>query len=1397
MTDSVTGTETIGTEAIGTVTDGTVTDAAASALPMPTTLRWQPLRLGLVDLFYYENEVFPFVDGRLLLRGNNGTGKSKVLALTLPFLFDGDLSPQRIEPDGDRQKRMEWNLLLGDEHPNTERIGYSWLEFGRIDDDGTAHYTTIGAGLKAARGRGITKHWFFVTSARVGGDFALTDATRVALGPARLAEALGESGQVYNSKGEYRRAVDEKLFGLGQRRYSELVELLLQIRAPQLSKRPSESALDEALSRALTPVGDDVVKSVADGLRSLDEERDELAQLTDARRSVQAFLGHYRAYACVLLRRQAEPPRREQADHDKHGREIIALTGELEAADLAITSAVARLVELRSERTERAAEREALRDSEHVQSERQIARADESADRAAAHRGTTQSWVGSAATVEQRAATEAADALDRAVSRVAAAEVALTAVQHAADAVGIETAHAAVLAESSPVSEPSGDPGDTLVADGIAAERITVDQAATTAAIGRTREAITRIRDLLHALERAEGALVSATKAEADADSRLAEAVVRFEATAATVDTAVAEHITRVEIALAALTELRVDDDAFEDFTRWVRMRATDNPAVTALQADAAERRAELGELKASTGARLSEFEELATALTAEITGLENGVTPEPPAVHTRVPVASDALPLWRAVSFADTATDADRAGLEAALEASGLLTAVLLPDGALRDPADGEVLLYAGAPAAERNLSELLRVELPADAAVDAAAVDAVLASIALAEGDDDSAPVWVSASGAFGLGPARGSWSTDTARYIGETARAAARERRLAEAGAELAAAETECSRAGDDLRLLVQRLRTIDGEVLAVPAPKELAAAESAAAVARELATQATEGHEAARMAMAAASVARDQCQSELEADATLLGLPTDAAAIASLDDALDDYDRAAGGFWHAVERVLDARAARDAAAGRHTDARARSTELGGQLAEAVEQAQSLRAYAAALRARLGAGVAEYRARVAAVDAALGRLGVDIGTADKEREAAGLDSARLGERLDGLRTEQQRSAEARREAVEQLRRTTELGIAAVAVPQLEIPDAAGEWPATRGVQFARAIDAELSDVDASDNRYDRLTSEVHTQTSELQRSLGRHDYEVAAIMRDAGVKVFVSIKGRETTLPELGQGLAEQIDQHERMLSAREREIIHNHLVTEVGAQLSELIGDADRQIAEINEELRRRPTTTGMTLRVLWRARGDGPAGLAEARRLLGTASEVWSDDDRVQLGGFLQARIAEVRDADETGNWYDHLGEALDYRRWHRFSVERKQGDAWKPATGPASGGERVLAASIPLFAAASSHYRTAANPHAPRLIMLDEAFAGVDDDSRANCLGLLAHFDLDVVMTSEREWGCYAEVPGLSIAQLSRFDDTPAVYVQFWRWDGRQRTLVGDDAPAPTTGELW
>jgi hypothetical protein len=167
--------------------------AARPALPLPTRERWQPLRVGLVELFHYDSEEFWFRDGHLLLRGNNGTGKSKVLSLTLPFLLDAQVKPSRIEPDGDSSKRMAWNLLM---NAYDRRVGYAWIEFGRLAKDGTACFLTLGAGLSAAAARPQVDAWFFLiddaAGSRINQDLWLMTPQRVVLSKERLREQLHE-----------------------------------------------------------------------------------------------------------------------------------------------------------------------------------------------------------------------------------------------------------------------------------------------------------------------------------------------------------------------------------------------------------------------------------------------------------------------------------------------------------------------------------------------------------------------------------------------------------------------------------------------------------------------------------------------------------------------------------------------------------------------------------------------------------------------------------------------------------------------------------------------------------------------------------------------------------------------------------------------------------------------------------------------------------------------------------------------------------------------------------------------------------------------------------------------------------------------------------------------------
>lgn len=90
--------------------------------------KWQINRAGLIDFWYYDEEVFEFADGRILLRGSNGSGKSVTMQSFIPLLLDGNMRPERLDPFGSKARKME-NYLLEKTNVREERTGYLFIEF--------------------------------------------------------------------------------------------------------------------------------------------------------------------------------------------------------------------------------------------------------------------------------------------------------------------------------------------------------------------------------------------------------------------------------------------------------------------------------------------------------------------------------------------------------------------------------------------------------------------------------------------------------------------------------------------------------------------------------------------------------------------------------------------------------------------------------------------------------------------------------------------------------------------------------------------------------------------------------------------------------------------------------------------------------------------------------------------------------------------------------------------------------------------------------------------------------------------------------------------------------------------------------------------------------------------
>ncbi|CAM3804958.1 TIGR02680 family protein [Kibdelosporangium persicum] len=1339
--------------------------------PVPHRDRWQPLRAGLVDLFYYDVEEFHFHDGRLLLRGNNGTGKSKVLALTLPFLLDGELSAHRVEPDGDRNKRMEWNLLLGGKHPHNERLGYTWLEFGRVLPDGRAEYRTIGCGLKAVAGRGIARHWFFVTSQRVGHELSLVGPTRVALTREKLKDSVDGHGMVYDTASEYRRAVDEALFGLGTHRYEALVNLLIQLRQPQLSKKPDEKLLSRALTEALPPLDPALITTVAEAFRGLDEEREALRGLAEAKSAAEAFLTHYRRYARIAAKRRAAPPRQTHSRYEQLGRDLGDADAAYDTATQALEEAQRLLDELADAKTHLEARRAALQDSPEMRDAEALEKAGADAERLGKFAKSRELEYTSAVDTARRREEQVTRARQVVATDEEAFERANSTAKNAAEAARVADGHAAVVADA--------------------------EERAGAALVERQTKAAERLQQLLGAAARAEAALRSARD---DVDRITAEQQAAADRIAAA-DMATAERgaalVAAYSAYLESVTRFRVSDvdSLLAGLDAWVETLDGANPAESAVDDAVMRATAELGRRQAAIEAEQGTVRAAREAVVDEIERLEAGGHDAPPKPYTRDEEARDGrpgAPLWKVVDFVAGVSDEHRAGLEAALEAAGILDAWVTPDGELRSTVTGDVIVVPGDAAPAGGLTAVLAPAVdradPLAAVLTDAAVTSVLRAIGLGQG----AGTWVTVDGRFAVGVLNGAWHKESAGYIGEGAREAARRARI--------------RRLRGELTLLDRRLAELADAATGLRADRDALAAEHQRQPndddLREAHVKLSAEHEAkrrvdVRLDEAAVIVGKrteeaDEARGRATEFAGDVGLPTDPDELAVVRAAIGDYRVALAALWPAA-RALDR-------------ARTNLADAEQELLTAVEHREQ--AHEAATSARTEAEVATERHRVLVETAGAGveelyrKLDAVAAELDerqeREQEARSAEQRALVERgkaegrRETLRESISIAVAERDQAIAEMRAFAATGLLTTALPELDFPDPATEWAPNPAVALARSINAALDGVDDADRPWELIQQRVSTEHKLLTDALSTHGHSVGMTVRDGIIVVDVLFQGRSQDIPTLVAALEAETGQRATLLSAKEREILENHLINEVAGTLQELISNAESQVRAINADLEERPTSTGMRLRLQWRTARTAPDGLAQVRdRLLRQTADAWSLADRATVGAFLQEQINREHAEDLAGGWVEQLTRALDYRSWHEFAIQRYQDGQWRPATGPASGGERVLAASVPLFAAASSFYSSSANPHAPRLVALDEAFAGVDDDSRAKCLGLLAAFDLDVVMTSEREWGCYPQVPGLAIAQLARRDGIDAVLVTPWRWDGRERVQLDRPVAVP------
>ena len=242
---------------------------------------FKPTRMGLINFWLYDDEVFNFYDGKLLLRGQNGSGKSVTMQSFIPLILDGNKSPKRLDTFGSTDKHIEY-YLLGENNEKDDSTGYLYMEFYNSLED---RYITIGMGLRARRGKPTDFFGFILKDGRrVGKDFFLYKTkdgfTKMPLTKLELRSALGVSNNLVETAKEYKKLVNDNLFKFRNiETFDEFINIILQIRSPKLSKEYKPTKLMEVLNEVLPPLSDETLRPLSDTIENLNATKEKINEL--------------------------------------------------------------------------------------------------------------------------------------------------------------------------------------------------------------------------------------------------------------------------------------------------------------------------------------------------------------------------------------------------------------------------------------------------------------------------------------------------------------------------------------------------------------------------------------------------------------------------------------------------------------------------------------------------------------------------------------------------------------------------------------------------------------------------------------------------------------------------------------------------------------------------------------------------------------------------------------------------------------------------------------------------------------------------------------------------------------------------------------------------------------
>ena len=1363
-----------------------------------TNSKWQIYRVGLVDFWYYDEEEFYFLDGRMLLRGANGSGKSVTMQSFIPLLLDGNMRPERLDPFGSKARKME-NYLLEEGDGREERTGYLYMELKRAESD---EFLTLGMGMRARRNKKMDSWYFCITDGRrIGFDlFLYKDVqSKVTCTMRELKNRIGEGGKVMETQSEYAQCVNRLLFGFEtQEEYKELLNLLIQLRTPKLSKDFKPTVINEILSSSLQTLSEDDLRPMSEAIENMDSLKTNLDNLTEriqAARQIEKVYDRYNEivlYDKALLFTDAVKKYREvekravelqkkicrtEEEREKEEQHYEALTGEeklLQAEKESLSDSDAtRLknqeVTIRRQITEL---EEIISQKERQKEEKDEKRLDAKETIRLQRERNEQKWEEIETSLEE---------MERTLEEIPFDEFSFM------------------------KEELLGNREEAY--SFLSHEQLLKDY---TQKAENAKEALTEEKNIQ---ERYSRFLQELDELQEEKNHTERE-ILQYDNQLHEIRQELIEQLYKWA---RGNEELHPEEETLQEISRRIESYRTDTDywEIRNLAKDAFEKRQE--ELLSARNRKKLETEEkqqVYAKTKEELAQWQEKREPEPersePVLRNRQKLREGEIPFWefyKMVDFDGNLNEEQTARLEEALMQMGILDALIIPAQYKEQvlSIDGDVCdryLFTDADYVKSNLMELLDIDDEKNDILTYQNVSRILTGIGWKSGNSEEETgggTWVDENGNFGMGILEGTITKNyTPCFIGSGAREAYRLRKIRELEELCSLQEEEIRECEEKLKELEARQKCLETEWRNFPKEQDLKMAARELERREEKLTVINSKIRTQKELLEAERKKLDEIRLKVQELCRKCYLPARLDVFGSALESLKDYRELLtglqvnhGSYINGIQSLRVKEEYLEEVEGALDDIR---YDLGRGITQKREQEKALNSVLEQLK------LTDYEQIKERLDYCTERLAALPG----ERDASVERKASLrkeGEILREKHQENELSLTHLRERRQWCARAFELEYALDYVKK--------EFVITEDMEDqAEKVCSQLAGKFGNRKQSDLLGSlqeEYHKNRGQLLeyqitlRSLFENLDEDTSFTEMSMKRIDISAKYRGITVKfkELITVMEEDMQMQERLLSDKDRELFEDILANTISKKIRARIQASKRWVEKMNSLMESMQTSSGLTLSLKWknkRAEKEEQLDTKALVELLQKDAEIMRSEETQQLSSHFRSKIEEARKAaGESSNvqsFHAIMREVLDYRQWFEFQLEcQKTGEKKKELTDRVfftfSGGEKAMAMYVPLFSAVVAKY-AGARKDAPKLISLDEAFAGVDEMNIRDMFRLMVEFDFDFMINSQILWGDYDTVPGLAIYQLIRPENAKYVTVIRYIWNGNRKKMVLD-----------